>query len=49
LFGSDCNDELGRGPGCLGAQILATLRRLVPSPAVERKILYQNAKRLLKL
>jgi predicted TIM-barrel fold metal-dependent hydrolase len=49
LFGSDCDDILGAGPGCQGAQILANLRKLVPSKKVERKILYENAKRLLKL
>jgi len=49
LFGSDCDDVLGIGPGCQGAQILANLRKLVPNKQAERKILYQNAKRLLKL
>jgi predicted TIM-barrel fold metal-dependent hydrolase len=49
LFGSDCNDVIGRGPGCQGAQILAALRRLVSGKRVERKILFENARRLLKL
>jgi predicted TIM-barrel fold metal-dependent hydrolase len=49
LFGSDCNDTLGRGLGCQGAQILANIRKLSPSKQVERKILYENAKKLLKL
>lgn len=49
LFGSDCDDILGVGPGCQGAQILANLRRLAPTKAVERKILHDNAKRLLRL
>ena len=49
LFGSDCDDTLGVGPGCQGAQILANIRKLAPSKAVERKILYGNAKKLLKL
>jgi len=49
LFGTDCNDVFGRGPGCQGSQTLATLRRLCPSKAIERKILYQNAKELLQL
>ena len=48
LFGSDCNDALGRGPGCQGAQILAAIRRLA-GKTVERKLLYQNAKKLLRL
>jgi predicted TIM-barrel fold metal-dependent hydrolase len=49
MFGSDCDDVLGAGPGCQGAQILANIRKLAPNKTVERKILYENAKRLLKL
>lgn len=49
LFGSDCDDKVGRGDRCQGAQILAAIRKLAPSKAVERKILYANAKRLLKI
>ena len=49
LFGSDCDDVLGIGPGCQGAQILANLRKLVSNKKVERKILYENARRLLRL
>lgn len=49
LFGTDCNDTLGRGPGCQGAQTLASIRRLAPSKAVERKLLYENSKRLFRL
>jgi predicted TIM-barrel fold metal-dependent hydrolase len=49
LFGSDCDDSLGIGPGCQGAQILANLRKLASNKQVERKILFENAKRLLKL
>lgn len=49
LFGSDCNDTIGRGPGCQGAQILAALRRLSPDASARRKILHDNANRLLRL
>lgn len=49
MYGSDCDDILGAGPGCQGAQTLANLRKLGPSKKVERKILYENAKKLLKL
>ena len=49
LFGSDCNDIIGRGPGCQGANILANIRRLAPDKKAERKILYENAKKLLKV
>lgn len=49
MFGSDCNDLIGRGPGCQGAQILAAVRRLAPSRGVTQKLLAGNAARLLKL
>lgn len=49
LYGSDCNDHLGRGPGCQGAQTIAMIRKLSPSKAVERKILFENAQKLFRL
>ena len=49
MFGSDCNDAIGEGEKCSGSQMLATIRRLAPSKAVERKLLFENAKRVLKL
>jgi uncharacterized protein len=49
MFGSDCNDVFGRGPGCQGANILANIRKLAPTKAIERKILFENAKRVMKL
>ncbi len=49
MFGSDCEDSVGKGDVCEGAQILAALRRLAPNKAVERKILYGNAKQLLRV
>jgi predicted TIM-barrel fold metal-dependent hydrolase len=49
LYGSDCADHLGRGPGCQGAATLAAIRKLASSKAVERKILFENSKRLFRL
>ena len=49
MFGSDCNDIFGEGEKCSGSQMLATIRRLAPSKEVERKLLFGNAKRVLKL
>jgi predicted TIM-barrel fold metal-dependent hydrolase len=49
LFGSDCNDVFGRGPGCQGAQTIAAIRRLSPTKQIERKLLHGNASRLLKM
>jgi predicted TIM-barrel fold metal-dependent hydrolase len=49
LFGSDCNDVFGRGPGCQGANTIAAIRRLSANKKIERKLLFENAKRLLKI
>jgi len=49
MYGTDCNDTIGRGLGCDGAQIQAYIRRFSPSKKIERKLLYENAKKLLKL
>jgi predicted TIM-barrel fold metal-dependent hydrolase len=49
LYGSDCADRLGRGPGCQGAGTIAMIRKLAPSKAVERKILWENGKKLFRL
>lgn len=48
LFGSDCNDPVGDGPKCQGSQTIAALRRLAPNKVVERKILYENAKKMFQ-
>jgi uncharacterized protein len=49
LYGSDCNDSIGEGPKCSGSQMIAAVRRLAPNKAAERKILFENARRVLKL
>jgi predicted TIM-barrel fold metal-dependent hydrolase len=49
VYGSDCSDHAGSGTACQGAQTIATIRRLSPSKAVERKLLYGNAKKLFRL
>jgi predicted TIM-barrel fold metal-dependent hydrolase len=49
LYGSDCADHFGRGPGCQGAQTLAAIRRLCPDATAQRAILFGNAKRVLRL
>lgn len=49
LFGSDCNDRDGGGPTCLGAQIIAAVRRLAANRSIERKLLYENAKSVFRL
>jgi predicted TIM-barrel fold metal-dependent hydrolase len=49
LFGSDCNDHVGSGEKCQGAQTIAALRRLSGSKVTERKLLHDNAKRLFRI
>jgi predicted TIM-barrel fold metal-dependent hydrolase len=49
LFGSDCNDRDGGGPACQGTKTIAAIRRLSPTTSIERKLLYDNARRLFRL
>lgn len=49
LYGSDCLDADGHGSNCQGAQTIAAIRRLAPTKAIERKLLYDNAKKLFRL
>lgn len=48
MFGSDCADAVGVGKACTGAEILAAIRRLAGSKKVERKLLFENAKRVFQ-
>jgi predicted TIM-barrel fold metal-dependent hydrolase len=49
IYGSDCNDSMGAGPKCSGSQQLAAVRRLAPDSAAVRKILHDNAKKVMKV
>jgi predicted TIM-barrel fold metal-dependent hydrolase len=54
LWGSDCNCMDGKGGGvtdgyCIAGRSLAALRKLVPSEAVFRRIVYENGAALLRL
>jgi hypothetical protein len=49
IFGSDCSDGDGAGTSCLGAQIIAAVRRLAPDKGGERKLLHGNAMRVFRL
>ncbi|MEQ8880946.1 MAG: amidohydrolase family protein [Cyclobacteriaceae bacterium] len=50
LYGSDCADLDGLDhTKCQGYQTIQTVKRLSSSKDIERKILYENAKRLFKL
>ncbi len=49
MFGSDCTDTVAEGDQCLGAQILAAVRRLAPEKKIQAKIFHQNASRIVKV
>ena len=49
LYGSDCDDRKAGTERCSGVKQIVTIRRLAPSKEVERKILYGNAARVLKI
>lgn len=49
LYGSDCFCATGAGPQCLAIAKLGFLRQFSSSEAILKKILYGNARRLLRL
>jgi predicted TIM-barrel fold metal-dependent hydrolase len=49
MFGSDCPDLPGEGPGCIGAGTIALIRKLAPSDGIRTKILSGNAKKVFRL
>jgi predicted TIM-barrel fold metal-dependent hydrolase len=49
LFGSDCNDRKAGSEKCLGVPIIAAVRKLAPDKKAERKMLYGNASKLMKI
>ncbi|HBU59483.1 MAG TPA: amidohydrolase [Verrucomicrobiales bacterium] len=49
LYGSDCADSIGRGNGCQGSRTIAAVRRIASSKKIERKLLFENARKLFKL
>jgi predicted TIM-barrel fold metal-dependent hydrolase len=49
MYGSDCNDPLGKIPLCQGVLTIAAIKRLSPSKQIARKILHDNAARVLRI
>ena len=49
IYGSDCPDGTGRGTECRGSQTIATIRRLSTNKVIERKLLFENAKKIFHL
>jgi uncharacterized protein len=49
MYGSDCDDHIGAGEKCSGAQCLSTLRKLVTDDKALQDILAGNAKRVIPM
>ena len=49
IYGSDCADSIGRDIGCQGSRTIDFVRRLSKTKAIERKLLFGNAKKLLRI
>jgi predicted TIM-barrel fold metal-dependent hydrolase len=49
VFGSDCTDTIGRGGGCSGWGTINLVRQFSSSKTVERKLLYENARKMFRL
>ena len=49
LYGSDCDDRVGSGAACQGSRTIATIRKLAANKTVERKILFENSKKLFRV
>ena len=49
LFGSDCNDIIGRGPSCIGARTIGTSRRLIPHTKIQDKLFSGNIRRIIRI
>ena len=48
LYGSDCPDRTGVGPACLGGIRLGLLSQLCATTAVRDKILFRNARKIVR-
>ena len=49
IFGSDCNDIIGRGPSCIGSRTIGIIRRLIPDTKIQDKLLSGNIRRIVRI
>jgi predicted TIM-barrel fold metal-dependent hydrolase len=49
IFGSDCSDKSGHDMTCTGWTTIRSVRELSANKEIERKLLYENAKRVYRL
>ena len=48
IYGSDCNDLIGRGPSCIGARTIQIIRRLISDRTIQDKVFSKNARRIIR-
>lgn len=49
VYGSDCDDRVGHGKICSGWMQIQAIRDFAPAKSIERKLLYENARRIYRL
>ena len=49
IYGSDCNDLIGRGPSCIGARTIGIIRRLILDRKSQDKLFSGNARRIIRI
>ncbi len=49
IYGSDCNDLIGRGPSCIGARTIEIIHRLIPERTTQDKLFSKNARRIIRI
>jgi len=49
IYGSDCSDGKGNGSECQGTKTINIIRRLSANKVIERKLLFENAKRIFRV
>ena len=49
IYGSDCNDIIGRGPSCSGSRAIGTIRRLIPDTKIQNKLFSGNIRRIVRI
>ena len=49
IYGSDCNDIIGRGPSCSGSRAIETIRRLIPDTKIQDKLFSGNIRRVVRI
>jgi predicted TIM-barrel fold metal-dependent hydrolase len=49
MYGSDCDDRIGFGPVCSGSNAIIMIKRLSATKEIERKLLYENAKKMFRI